>query len=101
MLHASPAFSTANAEAPADEIAATLLHRASEMTSHDWTAPEAFFIQRWRYAQPTRAELAPGPTVYRSPAPLVVAGDWCAGGRIEGAWLAGRQAADHLLELIS
>ena len=101
MLHAAPGFSTANADATDEQIAATLLRRASEMTSRDWTSPDEYFIQRWRYALPALGDPARGPAVYASPAPLVVAGDWCAGGRIEGAWLAGRDAADRLLELLS
>lgn len=101
MLHAAPDFSMANADASDEQIAATLLRRASEMTSHDWTSPDEYFIQRWHYALPAAGNSASGPAVYTSPAPLVVAGDWCAGGRIEGAWLAGRDAADRLLEVIS
>ena len=101
MLHASPDFSTAHASAPDEEVAAALLRRASEMTSHDWTAPSEVFVQRWRYALSTADEKPNGPAVFSTPAPLVVAGDWCAGGRIEGAWLAGRDAADQLLALIS
>ena len=101
MLHAAPGFSMANADASDEQMAATLLRRASEMTSRDWTSPDECFIQRWRYALPAPGNTPAGPAVYTSPAPLVVAGDWCAGGRIEGAWLAGRDAADRLLEVIS
>jgi renalase len=99
MLHAAPGFSTAHANTPDEEIAAAMLRRASEMTAHDWTSPAELFIQRWRYALPVPGTVPPGPSVYTTPAPLVVAGDWCAGGRIEGAWLAGRDAADALLAL--
>lgn len=99
MLHATPGFSTAHAHASDEEIAAAMLHRASEMTAHDWTSPAEFFIQRWRYALPVPGAVPHGPAIYTTPAPLVVAGDWCAGGRIEGAWLAGRDAADALLAL--
>ena len=101
MLHASPDFSTANASAPEEEITAALLRRASEMTSRDWVSPLEVFLQRWRYALPAPGETPRGPAVYSAPAPLVVAGDWCAGGRIEGAWLAGRDASDQLLALLS
>jgi len=101
MLHASPGFSTANANLPEADLAALLLRRASEITSHDWTSPAGTFVQRWRYALPAPTDAPGGPAVYATPAPLVVAGDWCAGGRIEGAWLAGRNAADQLLEQLS
>lgn len=100
MLHASPDFSIANANAPDEEIVAALLLRASEMTSQNWSAPSAVFLQRWRYALPAAGGSPSGPLTYSTPAPLVIAGDWCAGGRIEGAWLAGRDAADQILALL-
>lgn len=101
MLHASPGFSTANADTPDEAIVAAMLRRASQMTSQDWSTPSEVFLQRWRYALPAQRAQASGPAAFFSPAPLVVAGDWCAGGRIEGAWLAGRDAADHLLKMLS
>lgn len=101
MLHASPDFSAENADAPDEKIVAALLRRASEMTSQNWNAPSAVFLQRWRYALPAPGGSPGGPLTYSAPAPLVIAGDWCAGGRIEGAWLAGRNAADELLALLA
>ena len=100
MLHAAPGFSLANANAPEEEIASALLHRASEMTSLDWTSPLETFVQRWRYALPASEESPSGPITHHSHAPLVAAGDWCAGGRIEGAWLAGRDATKCLLQML-
>lgn len=99
MLHAAPHFSSRNSGAPGEKIVAELLGRASEMTSQDWTSPDDCFVQRWRYALPVSDGTEPGPSVYRAPAPLVVAGDWCYGGRIEGAWQAGHAASEHLLAL--
>ena len=99
MLHAAPPFSSRYRGAPDEKIVAALLERASEMTAQDWTSPDDSFVQRWRYALPVADGTEPGPSVYRSPAPFVVAGDWCFGGRIEGAWRAGRAAAEHLLAL--
>lgn len=100
MLHASPDYSMANANAPDGEIVPALLRRAAQMTSRDWSAPTAVFLQRWRYALPAPGAISRGPLAYSFPAPLVVAGDWCAGGRVEGAWLAGRDAAEQLLTIL-
>jgi hypothetical protein len=99
MLHAAPGFSAEHASAPDDIVIAALLRRASEMTSSDWTSPDGTFIQRWRYALPAPGQTPWTPVALETPAPLVVAGDWCAGGRIEGAWLAGREAADRMLAM--
>ena len=100
MLHAAPSFSMANYNAPEGEIAVALLRRASEMTSLDLRSPLEIFLQRWRYALPSSGATPSGPIARTSPAPLVLAGDWCHGGRIEGAWLAGRDAAEELLGMI-
>jgi predicted NAD/FAD-dependent oxidoreductase len=100
MLHAAPSFSIANADAPEGEIAAALLRRASEMTSLDLCSPLEIFLQRWRYALPASGETPAGPIAHTFPAPLVVAGDWSHGGRIEGTWTAGRDAAERLLALL-
>lgn len=99
MLHGAPRFSETHAHTADEDIAAAMLRRASDMTSQDWTAPSEYFVQRWRYALPDPVGASHGPAVYHVPAPLVVAGDWCAGGRIEGAWLSGLAAADALLAL--
>ena len=96
MLHASTGFSSDHAIASDEEIIASLLKRASEMTSCDWTSPLMTFVQRWRHALPDLGTRPSGIALYSTPAPLVVAGDWCVGGRIEGAWLAGLEAAEQL-----
>ena len=100
MLHAAPSFSIANADAPEGEIAAALLRRASEMTSLDLCSPLEIFLQRWRYALPASGETPSGPIAHTFPSPLVIAGDWSNGGRIEGAWMAGRDAAEQLLVML-
>jgi len=100
MLHAAPSFSTTNADAPEGEIAAALLRRASEMISLDLCSPLEIFLQRWRYALPASGETPSGPIAQSLPAPLVIAGDWSNGGRIEGAWTAGRDAAEQLLVML-
>jgi len=51
---------------------------------------------RWRYAQCT-STLDLG-CLWAPEERLVVAGDWCAGNRIEGAWSSGRAAAERILE---
>ena len=72
----------------------------SGMAALDLHSPLEIFLQRWRYALPTSGEMPPGPIAHTFPAPLVVAGDWCHGGRIEGAWMAGRDAAERLLAIL-
>jgi len=94
MIHAAPAFSREHYGEPEHEVVAALLARASEISGEALPTPEAVFLQRWRYAMPVFASA--GATVRRfdTPAPLILAGEAFAGGKIEGAWLSGRAAAE-------
>ncbi|MFP4207612.1 MAG: NAD(P)/FAD-dependent oxidoreductase [Wenzhouxiangella sp.] len=97
LLHASAAWSKRFLESDLDWVAEQLLaaFRARVPAAAD-QAPALVSAHRWRYA------LAPEPleqACLADPAQkLVVAGDWCAGNRIEGAWSSGRAAAQCLLK---
>lgn len=95
VLHAAPAWSEERLEAPPEAVARHLLrwfqstfhvagHEASWMHAH-----------RWRFARTLNAV----PDQYRFDATmqLGICGDWCSGGRVEGAWLSGRALADRML----
>jgi renalase len=97
VAHATPEWSTANLERDAEDVANELYAafceivpvpaglRAAVLTAH-----------RWRYA--LSAEPDDRLCLGRREENLVIAGDWCAGNRIEGAWTSGRAAAAYLLE---
>jgi predicted NAD/FAD-dependent oxidoreductase len=92
VLHAAPDFSAANFDADEHLIARQMLETAGQLTRADLSAPPSWFLQRWRYALGAEtageaARLLPGMP------PLVLAGDAIAGGKIEGAWRSGREAA--------
>lgn len=53
---------------------------------------------RWRFAM--AEEPLSGPILARDDERLVIAGDWCAGQRIEGAWISGVAAARRLESLL-
>lgn len=96
LLHADPRWSTRHLEDSAAYVAETLLaafhHRVPSAAEQ---SPSLISAHRWRYA------LAPEPLerdcLDDASAGLVVAGDWCAGNRIEGAWTSGMAAARHIL----
>jgi len=50
-------------------------------------------LHRWLYAS---SQISPNAPCLASDG-LVVAGDWCLGGRVQGAWLSGRATAKALL----
>jgi predicted NAD/FAD-dependent oxidoreductase len=97
VVHASPAFSRKHYAAEEGEIIATLLARTSEISGDDLRSPEAVFLQRWRYAQPVAPREGGHAVSVEAPAPLVLAGECLAGGKIEGAWLSGIAAGEMLL----
>ena len=97
VIHASPAFSRGNYAADEGEIIATLLARTSEISGDDLRSPEAVFLQRWRYAQPVAAREGEQAVSFEAPAPLILAGECFAGGKIEGAWLSGVAVGEMLL----
>lgn len=92
VIHASPTFSRDNFGVSEDVIAAQLLESASGMVSEDLTASADHFLQRWRYALGPDASTHHAQIIPGAPS-LVLAGDAIAGGKIEGAWLSGREAA--------
>ena len=93
-LHATPEFSRAHFDAPADHVAALLLEAATPWFGDARVAESQ--LHRWRYS--LVAEPGPEPCcVLRAPAPLVLAGDAFGGPRVEGAYLSGYAAAPALL----
>jgi len=92
VIHASPVFSRENYGASEDDVVRKLLSRAGEMAGTNLSSPEECFLQRWRYAQPVAALNEDRAPIFGEPAPLVLAGECFAGGKIEGAWLSGRAA---------
>jgi predicted NAD/FAD-dependent oxidoreductase len=92
VVHASPGFSAAHYGADENVIVPRLLEHAGDLAKADLSAPQSWFLQRWRYAlgPQTDGEAA---RLIPDTLPLVLAGDAIAGGKIEGAWLSGKVAA--------
>lgn len=93
VVHASPVFSRENYAMAEEDVVQELLSRAGEITGADLSDPKDRFLQRWRYAQAVAAQNANSAHVFKEPAPLVLAGESFAGGKIEGAWISGANAA--------
>lgn len=97
VLHATPDFSETHAAAPEDrERAARRMLEEAACIAGDWAGtPEQWTQHWWRYAMPAEDGTAEG--FYRGGSGLYLIGDAFEGGRIEGAWLSGRKAAEDLL----
>lgn len=92
VVHASPEFSSTHYDADENVIVQQLLERSEHLANADLSAPQSWFLQRWRYALGRQTEGEPARLISDIPA-LVLAGDAIAGGKIEGAWLSGKGAA--------
>ena len=95
MVHAAPDWSNEHAEADRDWVRAEMEASASELCGKHISAASHITLHRWLYAsvsaspqQAALIDLNKG---------LIACGDWCLGGRVEGAFLSGLAAADSLL----
>ncbi len=95
VLHASPAWSTAHLEDPADVVAAALLEALSAIVGAPPPALVFSAAHRWRYASVVQS--LNRPCLWDGEQGVGVAGDWCDGPRVEGAWLSGRALAQSIL----
>lgn len=92
VAHTTEPFTQAQIEAPADTVArevATALEQALGVRFAE--APQA---HRWRYSIP-KASFARA--VWSPERRIGLCGDWCEGGRVEGAWLSGERLAASIL----
>lgn len=99
VLHAAPELSAGcGDDAQARERAAARMLKEGARIAGEWLAAPALRTQhRWRYALPAGEAAAAGFERAGGRFPLYLIGDAFQGGRIEGAWLSGRKAAEDLL----
>lgn len=95
VVHAAADFSAAHYNDPGDMLVRKILSSAAKIADLDLLS-EDYFFHRWRYALPGETGRVDGAVRWDGPAPLVLAGDTWAGGKIEGAWHSGRKAAQTL-----
>ena len=94
VVHAAPDWSDAHAEDDRAAVQATLLDCASALCGVRLDQAPHIALHRWLYAY---ADEGVGETSLVDPLTgTVLAGDWCVGGRVEGAWQSGRHAAARL-----
>jgi len=96
VLHGSTEWSQRHLEDEPSEVIAALVAALGSLTS---ATPQIESAQahRWRYAR-CASPLQDG-LLYEPALPgLAVAGDWCAGDKVEGAYKSGMAAALHLLK---
>jgi len=92
VLHASADWSAAHVDDDADSVGPFLLNAFADLVRARLPLPAHLSAHRWRHAcgNPPAHHGA----LIDAGAGLVACGDWCAGNRVEGAFLSGTAAAD-------
>jgi predicted NAD/FAD-dependent oxidoreductase len=94
IVHATSEWSTQHLESDPAEISELIREALSETFQ---VTTKAKLSHRWRYARPTNPKFTAQKGIYQVSPNLWVAGDYLAGGRVEGAYLSGLEAAERIL----
>ena len=95
VLHANPQWSEAHWEQDPDQVGLQLWQQFWEVTNLPIQPFIEMQVHRWRYAQPVNA--VGEDSIADRANRLIACGDWCRGGRVEGAFLSGMAAAGRIL----
>ena len=93
VVHSEASWSDAHAEADRDWVKNVMLNAASDLLGQSLSDAPHVALHRWLYAA---NKVSPDVACLNGDG-FVVAGDWCLGGRVQGAWLSGRAAAQSFL----
>ena len=93
VVHSEAAWSDANAETDRVRVQDIMLKSASALLGLPLDEAPHIALHRWLYAS---SKSSPDVPCLKGDG-LVVAGDWCLGGRVQGAWLSGRSAAQAFI----
>ena len=98
-LHASPAWSEEHLEDSPEAVVEHLSRAFAEVLDRKTLCPSYAVAHRWRYSI-AESPLDVG-SIWSPATQIGICGDWCAGSRVEGAFLSGRsigkRLADHLV----
>lgn len=94
MVHADPNWSNEHAGADRFWVQSELERAAAKIIGRDPLAAPFRVLHRWLYASVSRSPQQC--VLHDSTLGVAVCGDWCVGGRVEGAYLSGLAAADAI-----
>ena len=98
MIHSEAMWSNAHAETGRDGVAEEMRGVASDLLRVDLSDAPHQVLHRWLYSSVERSigEMC----VMDDALKLGVCGDWCPGGRVEGAWRSGRAMAVRIRDIL-
>lgn len=94
IVHGAPDWSDEYAEAERDWVQSVLLETASALCDQALHEAPHIALHRWLYAFSNTG--TGQDCLVDEEAGLILAGDWCIGGRVEGAFISGRAAANAI-----
>lgn len=100
VIHASETYSKQHIDDDENKIFAHLLSVASEMLGVDMTKASHRALQRWRYSN-NLIHHQTNSIFIDSHRQLAACGDWCSGGRVEGAFISAHRLAEALIKRIA
>lgn len=96
VVHTAPEWSNANIETNREEVQSIMMEITAALTRLDLTRPDHVSLHRWLYAS---VDSSPERPFLGDPEKnLFAIGDWCQGGRVEGAAMSGFAVADYILQ---
>ena len=95
VIHAGPTWSATRLEDSPDAVAWDLLQRFFRAVDIETRLPVHLAGHRWSFAR--SATPAGEECLWRADSRIACCGDWCLGGRIEGAYLSGVAAAGRVV----
>jgi len=97
-IHSTHQWAEPRLQTDREQIAADLLREVSSLLEIGEVDPLFRRAHRWSFAAPTRPPREFPRSLVEAEERLALAGDWCVGPRVEGAYLSGVDAAEQLLE---
>ena len=97
VLHATSTWSAAQLERAPDDTLPELLAAFTRVLGEP-VAPVYATAHRWRFARPVNESPSAAEAYFDATLGVGVAGDWCLGGRVEGALLSGAALAQRVQE---
>lgn len=97
VVHSAPDWSDQHADSDRDWVQDIMLKSASALIGLPLDQAPHIALHRWLYSSSKASPDVP----CLSDDSLASAGDWCLGGRVQGAWLSGRAAAQAILSDLS
>jgi predicted NAD/FAD-dependent oxidoreductase len=94
VIHASPEWSNAHADADKAWVKETLEASVDKLCGIASAKADHSALHRWLYASVSKSP--DQPALFDPELGLAACGDWCHGGRVEGAYLSGLAAANAI-----